>query len=62
MGNKAYPFQINRDSEHANKINNKTVLDWLDFKVIKGTFGNGIGLNIKIPSITTNPSAKLESP
>ena len=38
------------------------VFDWLDLRVINGTFGNGIGLSIKIPRITTNNKATLESP
>ncbi len=57
IGNKAKPFQINNVNEQASNIINKTVFDWLDFNVINGTFGNGIGLNIKTPSINTINSA-----
>ena len=62
MGNKANPFQINNDTEHTSNIINNIVFDWLDLSVIKGTFGNGIGLSIKTPRVTTSAKAILESP
>ena len=40
---------MNNDTVHAIKINSKIEFDELDLKVIKGTFGKCIGLNISNP-------------
>tara|TARA_B100001758_G_C17880537_1_gene338535 strand:+ start:304 stop:555 length:252 start_codon:yes stop_codon:yes gene_type:complete len=62
IGKSAIPFQINNDSVHAIKISNKIEFDELDLKVIKGTFGKCIGLNINNPKIQTRTKPILESP
>jgi len=62
IGKSAIPFQINSDSVHAIKINNNIEFDELDLKVIKGTFGKCIGLNISKPKTHTNANPSLGSP
>ena len=43
-------------------INNNTEFADVDLKVINGTFGKCIGLNISIPRITTKPNAIVGLP
>ena len=62
IGRSTKPFQINIDNEHAIKINNKKEFVELDLKVINGTFGKCIGLNISMPRKITSPKAIFESP
>jgi len=44
------------------KIINKIEFEGLDLKVMRGTFGKWIGLNINKPRVQTNIMPNLESP
>ena len=62
IGKRANPFHIIRDAVHTIKIINKKEFEELDLKVIRGTFGKWIGLNINKPRVQTNIIPILESP
>ena len=47
---------------HTIKIINKKEFEALDLKVMRGTFGKWIGLNINKPRAQTNIMPSFESP
>ena len=51
-----------KDTVHTIKIINKIEFETLDLKVIRGTFGKWIGLNINKPRVQTKIIPILESP
>jgi len=51
-----------KDTVHTIKIINKKELDVLDLKVMSGTFGKWIELNINKPRTQTSIMPSLESP
>ena len=51
-----------KDAVHTIKIINKIEFEALDLKVIRGTFGKWIGLNINKPRVQTSIMPSFESP
>ena len=53
---------MNNDAVHTIKIVNNMEFEALDLKVMRGTFGKCMGLNINKPRVQTNIIPSLESP
>ena len=51
-----------KDAVHTIKIINNIEFEAVDLKVMRGTFGKWIGLNINKPKVQTNIIPSLESP
>ena len=62
IGKRANPFHIIKDAVHTIKIINNMEFEALDLKVMRGTFGKWIGLNINKPRMQTKIKPILESP